>query len=154
MAFEPADDPSDPVQHGRELSDPVALARVDRQLGLDAVLQQRLVELPGLAGGRASVHAARSEERRCLHPMGEGDGAAGEILAARVGQVVPQDEPIPVADVAGEVLAVPVRHRRQRHRGGEAIRLGHQPGRHEPAVASTDHAQPVRVGRAPFDQRV
>src|SRR6266567_529892 len=65
VPLEPGHEPGQVISDGREPADAVSFPGVDHQFGVDAMTDQCLIELPGLADWRAPVlHAGREQGRR------------------------------------------------------------------------------------------
>ncbi len=76
------------------------------------------------------------------------------VLTAGLLGDIGEERAHPVDEARVEVLGVPVRDRRDRHRHLETVVDGREPRRHEPAVRRADHPDPVRVGDPHRDHRV
>src|SRR5205809_6675886 len=64
VPVEPGHEPGQVISDGREPADAVSFPWVDHQFRVDAMTDQCLVELSGLAGRRAPVLRARREQGR------------------------------------------------------------------------------------------
>src|SRR5262252_2219269 len=152
MAFKPAEHSRALINDRREPPYPVALARVDGQCGLDSAFKQRRVKLNGLPRWGAPVERASGLQGGRPHLVGEEKRAAIKVTASLCARLIGEEQRVEVRDVARVMLGIPVRARRHRDRGGEALILSNQPGRHEPAVRSAGYANAPRIGDAPLDE--